>query len=239
MHRDEILPWHMALRQPWKQALEKHVARSHQKALAHGMSSDVTLLEHIKVLANTILLSQRHVKPTRLFCSCQVFYSPGQFVPIELSIATIFSNGSDPKVMGITMNRAGITSTQKILQSNSHENERLRLVHQPLPKSVPVEYLPFCVRGKLRRGGLDRGGLMVVKRTEQQKIFQELGVFAMSLETLPEFKDIYDGIFQNSMHEDAHEDVSYCTMVKSYQFAQFLQQFNKLQAEWSHEVSLL
>ncbi|GFW99414.1 hypothetical protein TNCV_3007161 [Trichonephila clavipes] len=39
-----------------------------------------------------------------------------------------------------------------------------------------------------------RGGLMVVKGAEQQKIFLELGVFAMSLETLPEFNDIYDGL---------------------------------------------
>ncbi|GFV34524.1 hypothetical protein TNCV_1448301 [Trichonephila clavipes] len=83
------------------------------------------------------------------------------------------------------------------------EHERLRLAHAPLPK--PVEYLPFCVRGKLRQMG--RGGLMVAKGTEQQKIFLEL--VAMSLETLPEFKAIYDGTFHNSLHED----VSYCTIL--------------------------
>ncbi|GFX86572.1 uncharacterized protein TNCV_461921 [Trichonephila clavipes] len=33
--------------QPWKRALEKHVQRSHEKALAHGMPSDATLLDHI------------------------------------------------------------------------------------------------------------------------------------------------------------------------------------------------
>ncbi|GFT78942.1 hypothetical protein TNCV_3093311 [Trichonephila clavipes] len=32
----------------------------------------------------------------------------------------------------------------------------------------------------------------------------------MSLETLPEFND--NGIFPNSLHEEVHEDVSYCTM---------------------------
>ncbi|GFU54854.1 hypothetical protein TNCV_4939801 [Trichonephila clavipes] len=84
---------------------------------------------------------------------------------------------------------------------------------------------------------MGRGGLMVVKGTEQQKTFLELP--AMSLETLPEFNDIYDGTFPNSLHEEVHEDVSYCTMVKSYQFAKYLQQFNKLQAEWSHKVSIL
>ncbi|GFU15849.1 hypothetical protein TNCV_2367941 [Trichonephila clavipes] len=112
-----------------------------------------------------------------------------------------------------------------------HEHERLRLVHAPLPK--PVEYLSFCVRGKLSQMG--RGGLMVVKGIEQQKVFLELG--AMSLETLPEFND--DGTFPNSLHEKVHEDVSYCSIVKSYQFAKYLQQFNKLQAEWSHKVSIL
>ncbi|GFV00755.1 hypothetical protein TNCV_1385741 [Trichonephila clavipes] len=86
---------------------------------------------------------------------------------------------------------------------------------------------------------MGRGGLMVVKGTEQQKIFLELGVVAMSLETLPEFNAIYDGIFPHSLHEEVHEDVSYCTMVKSYQFAKYLQKFNKLQAEWSHKVSIL
>ncbi|GFW07717.1 uncharacterized protein TNCV_3918501 [Trichonephila clavipes] len=47
MHRDENQPWRMVRPQPWKRALETHVERSHQKALAHGMPSDVTLLEHI------------------------------------------------------------------------------------------------------------------------------------------------------------------------------------------------
>ncbi|GFU77786.1 hypothetical protein TNCV_1137941 [Trichonephila clavipes] len=82
---------------------------------------------------------------------------------------------------------------------------------------------------------MDRGGLMVVKGTEQQKNFPELG--AMSLKTPPEFND--DLTFPNSLHEEVHEDVSYCTMVKSYQFAKYLHQFNKLQAEWSHQVSIL
>ncbi|GFT12417.1 hypothetical protein TNCV_2709811 [Trichonephila clavipes] len=140
--------------------------------------------------------------------------------------------------MCITLNHAGLSSTPKDLRSQNHENKRLRLVHHPLTKSVPVEYLHFCVRGKLSQ--LERGGLMVVKGTDQQKIFQELGVFAMSLETLPKFIDICDGIFPNFLHEDVHEegDVSYCTMVKTYLFAKYLQQFNKLQAEYRHKVTV-
>ncbi|GFV47665.1 hypothetical protein TNCV_1708611 [Trichonephila clavipes] len=151
------------------------------------------------------------------FAHANVFHDKGKPVPIELSIVTIPSDGSDPQVMGITVNHAGLTSTPHVLQSTSHEHERLRLVHFPLPKSVPVEYLSFCGRGKLSRIG--RGGLMVVKGTEPPKIFLELGVFAMSLETLPEFNDTYDGTFPISLHEKLHKDVSNCTMLKSYQFA--------------------
>ncbi|GFT80159.1 uncharacterized protein TNCV_2241351 [Trichonephila clavipes] len=47
MHRDEPFPWRMVGLQPWKRALEKHVQRTHEKALADRMPSDVTLLEHI------------------------------------------------------------------------------------------------------------------------------------------------------------------------------------------------
>ncbi|GFW27986.1 uncharacterized protein TNCV_768661 [Trichonephila clavipes] len=47
MHRDEPVSWHMVGLQPWKRDLEKHVGRSHEKALANGMPSDVALLEHI------------------------------------------------------------------------------------------------------------------------------------------------------------------------------------------------
>ncbi|GFV69148.1 hypothetical protein TNCV_3101361 [Trichonephila clavipes] len=63
-----------------------------------------------------------------------------------------------------------------------------RLVHAPSPK--PVEYLSFCVRGKLSQMG--------VKGTKN---------FPRALETLPEFND--DGTFPNSLHED----VSYCTIL--------------------------
>ncbi|GFX14053.1 hypothetical protein TNCV_612581 [Trichonephila clavipes] len=121
------------------------------------------------------------------FAHAHMFHHKGKPLPLELFIATISSDDSNPKVMCITVNHAGLTSTPKELRSNSHENERPRLVHHPLPKSVPVEYLPFCVRSKLSQ--LGRGGLIVVKGMEQQNIFQELGVFAMSLKTLPKFRN--------------------------------------------------
>ncbi|GFX53450.1 hypothetical protein TNCV_4652401 [Trichonephila clavipes] len=42
-----LRPWRMVDLQPWKWAMEKDVQHSPEKALANGMSSDVTLLEHI------------------------------------------------------------------------------------------------------------------------------------------------------------------------------------------------
>ncbi|GFX56594.1 hypothetical protein TNCV_5035131 [Trichonephila clavipes] len=128
------------------------------------------------------------------FAHANVFHHEGKPVPIELSIATIPRDGSDPEVMCITVDHAGQTSSPKF-SINCQENARLRLLHQPLPKSVPVEYLPFCVRGKFSQLARGNRGLMVVKGAEQQKLFQELGLYAMSLENLPKFKDICDGTF--------------------------------------------
>ncbi|GFX89963.1 uncharacterized protein TNCV_886611 [Trichonephila clavipes] len=175
------------------------------------------------------------------FAHANVFHHEGKPVPIELSIATIPRDGSDPEIMCITVNHAGQPSNPKDVRFNCQENARLRLVHHPLPKSVPVEYLPFCVRGKFSQLARGNRGLMVVKGLEQQKMFQELGLYAMALENLPNFKDICDGTFPDPVHEGVHEeeDISYCTMLKSYQFAKYLQQFNKLHAEWSYKVSVL
>ncbi|GFT46458.1 hypothetical protein TNCV_1962491 [Trichonephila clavipes] len=47
MHRDDNFPWRMVGFYPWKRALEKHVQRTDEKALANGMPSEVTLFEHI------------------------------------------------------------------------------------------------------------------------------------------------------------------------------------------------
>ncbi|GFV68581.1 uncharacterized protein TNCV_977981 [Trichonephila clavipes] len=173
------------------------------------------------------------------FAHANVFHHEGKPVPIELSIATIPRDGSDPEVMCITVNHAGQTSKPKDFRSNCQENARLRLVHHPLPKSVPVEYLPFCVRGKFSQLARGNRGLMEVKGGEQQKIFQELGLYAMALKNLPKFKDICDGTFPDPVHESVHEeeDISCCTMLKSYQFAKYLQQFNKLHVEWSYKVT--
>ncbi|GFS67150.1 uncharacterized protein TNCV_1042481 [Trichonephila clavipes] len=57
---------------------------------------------------------------------------------------------------------------------------------------------------------------MVVKGLEQQKMFQDLGLYTMALENLPKFKDICYGTFSNLVHEGVHEeeDMSCCTMLK-------------------------
>ncbi|GFV43709.1 hypothetical protein TNCV_1270821 [Trichonephila clavipes] len=44
---NDNVPSRMVGLQPWKRAMEKHMQRSHEKALANGIPSDVTLLEHI------------------------------------------------------------------------------------------------------------------------------------------------------------------------------------------------
>ncbi|GFY31532.1 hypothetical protein TNCV_4693761 [Trichonephila clavipes] len=77
------------------------------------------------------------------FAHANVFHHDGKPVLIELSIATISRDGSDPEVICITMNHARQTSKPKDFRSNCQENARLRREHHPLPKSVPVEYLPF------------------------------------------------------------------------------------------------
>ncbi|GFX59187.1 hypothetical protein TNCV_937021 [Trichonephila clavipes] len=222
MHRDNNVPWSMVGLQPWKQALEKHVQHSHRKGLANGMPSDVTLLEH------------------NLFCSCRRVSSRWQARAHQ--IVHCHDSHGWHRSRRITVNHVGLISKPKDFQSNCQEIARLRLVHHPLSKSVPVEYLPVCVRGKFSHLTRGNRGLMVVKGAEQQKNVQVFRLFAMALETLlPKFKDICDGTFPNPVHEGVHEeeDISCCTMEKSYQFAKYLQQFNKLHAEWSYKVSVL
>ncbi|GFX32576.1 hypothetical protein TNCV_3704501 [Trichonephila clavipes] len=106
------------------------------------------------------------------FAHSNVFHHEGKPVPIELFIATIPRDGSDPEIICITVNHAGQTSKSTNFRSNCQENARLRLVHHPLPKSVPVEYLPFCVRGKFSQLARGNRGLMMVKGGEQQKFFK-------------------------------------------------------------------
>ncbi|GFX34085.1 hypothetical protein TNCV_1698331 [Trichonephila clavipes] len=154
------------------------------------------------------------------FAQTYVFHHDGKPVPIELSIATIPRDGSDPKVICITVNHAGLTSKPKDFRSNSQENARLRLVHHPLPKSVPVEYLPFRVRGKFSHLARGNSGLIVVKGSDQWKIFEKPGLFTINLEMLLFSRDLNDRTLSDHLHDEVHEDydISKSTIVKSYQF---------------------
>ncbi|GFY28457.1 hypothetical protein TNCV_1971101 [Trichonephila clavipes] len=164
------------------------------------------------------------------FAHANVFHHGGKPVPIELSIATIPRDGSDPKVICITGNHAGQTSKPKDFRSNYQENARLRLVgkHQPIgiDSRGPAEYK----RGKFYHLAQGNRGLIVVKGSDQRKFFEKLGLFTINLEMLPHFRDLNDRTLPDNLHDNVHEDngISECTMVKPYQFAPYLQHFNKL-----------
>ncbi|GFY09811.1 uncharacterized protein TNCV_3697731 [Trichonephila clavipes] len=83
-------------------------------------------------------------------------------------------------------------------------------------------------------------GLIVVKGSDQRKIFEELGLFTINLEMLPYFRDLNDRTLPDHLHDEVHEDydISECTMVKSYRFARYLQHFNKLQAECKNRLPI-
>ncbi|GFS50572.1 hypothetical protein TNCV_2041981 [Trichonephila clavipes] len=204
-------------------------------------SSTIYKASHSPLESFSCLKQHVCVESTRLFCACQRVSSRGQASAHR--IVHLHHSQGWQRSRNHVHHRESCRATlqPKDVRFNCQENARLRLVHHPLPKSVPVEYLPFCVRGKFSQLARGNRGLMVVKGLEQQKMFQELGLYAMALENLPNFKDICDGTFPDPVHEGVHEeeDISYCTMLKSYQFAKYLQQFNKLHAEWSYKVSVL
>ncbi|GFW90101.1 hypothetical protein TNCV_3485531 [Trichonephila clavipes] len=82
-----------------------------------------------------------------------MFHHEGKPVPLELSIATIPSDDIDSKVMCIMANHAGLTSVPKELRSNNHENERLRLVHHPLPQECTREIPAILREGQVEPTG--------------------------------------------------------------------------------------
>ncbi|GFY13737.1 hypothetical protein TNCV_4961071 [Trichonephila clavipes] len=111
----------------------------------------------------------------------------------------------------------------------------------PARGSVPLEYLAFCVRGKFCHLAQGNRGLIVVKGSDQRKMFGKLGLFTINLEMLPHFRDLNDRTLLDHLHDEVHEDfdISECTIVKSYRFARYLQHFNKLQAECKRQKAHL
>ncbi|GFY31514.1 hypothetical protein TNCV_4693581 [Trichonephila clavipes] len=98
-----------------------------------------------------------------LFCSCQRVSSRWQASAHRIIHCHNSQGWQRSEVICVTVNHARLTSNPKYFLSNCQENARLRLVHHPLPKSVLVEYLPSCVRGKFSQLSRGNRGLMVVK----------------------------------------------------------------------------
>ncbi|GFT83044.1 uncharacterized protein TNCV_3464891 [Trichonephila clavipes] len=141
------------------------------------------------------------------FAHANVFHYGGKPVPIELSIASIKEDGKDLEVTCLTVDHSNLLTTAKDSRAN---------------------------RGKFCHMAQGNRGLIVVKGSDQRKIFEKLGLFTINLEILPPFRDLNDLTLPDHLHDkEVHEDydISECTMVKSYRFARYLQHFHKLQAE--------
>ncbi|GFX09136.1 uncharacterized protein TNCV_4167151 [Trichonephila clavipes] len=109
------------------------------------------------------------------FVHANVFHHGGQPVPIEWLITNIPEDGKDPKVICLTVDHSNLLMTPKDSRANHYINKLLSLKSH-LPRSVPLEYLSFCVRGKFCHLAHRNRGLIVVKRSEQRKIFNPLMV---------------------------------------------------------------
>ncbi|GFS95451.1 uncharacterized protein TNCV_2805791 [Trichonephila clavipes] len=61
------------------------------------------------------------------FAHANVFHHGGQPVPVELSIASIPEDGTEPKVICITVDHSNLLTTDKDRRANRYINERLSL----------------------------------------------------------------------------------------------------------------
>ncbi|GFX19684.1 uncharacterized protein TNCV_2075921 [Trichonephila clavipes] len=118
------------------------------------------------------------------FAHANVFHHGGQPVPIELSIASIPEDGKDPEVICITVDHSNLLTTARDSRANRYINARLSLKRH-LPGSVPLEYLAFCVRGKFCHLAQGNRGLIVVKGSDQWKIFEKLGLLPSTWKCCP------------------------------------------------------
>ncbi|GFV08685.1 hypothetical protein TNCV_4055691 [Trichonephila clavipes] len=135
------------------------------------------------------------------FAHANVFHHGDPPVPIELSIASIPEDSKDPEVICIT----NLLTTAKDSWANRYINERLSLKSH-LPGSVPLEYLSFCVGGNFSHLAQGNRGLIVVKGSDQWKIFEKLRLFTINLEILPHFRDLNDRNLPDHLHDEVHKD---------------------------------
>ncbi|GFU36428.1 hypothetical protein TNCV_3100041 [Trichonephila clavipes] len=188
-----------------------------------------------RALIHQDILTQQHVSLS-LFCPCQRVSPWWPACPVKLFIASISEDGKDPQVICIKVDHSNLLRTAKDSWANRYINERLSLKSR-----LPLEYLCFCVRGKFCHLAQGNRVLIVVKGSDQRKMFEKLGPFTIKLEILPRFQHLNDRTLPDHMHDEVHEDydISQCTMVKSYRFARYLQHFNKLQAECKRQTANL
>ncbi|GFU74774.1 uncharacterized protein TNCV_2431641 [Trichonephila clavipes] len=112
------------------------------------------------------ILTQQNVSSS-LFTHANLFHHGCQPVLIELSIASIPKNGKGPEVICLTVDYSNLLTTAKESRENRYINERLSFKSY-LPRSVPLEYLSFCVRGKFCHLVQGNRGLIVVKGWDQR-----------------------------------------------------------------------
>ncbi|GFX05900.1 hypothetical protein TNCV_1785331 [Trichonephila clavipes] len=174
------------------------------------------------------------------FALANVFPRGGQPVPIDLLIASIPEDGKAPEVVCLTVNHSNLLMTAKDSRANRYINERLSLKSH-LPGSVPLKYLSLCVRGMFCHLAKGNWGLIAVKGWDQRKMFEKLGLFSINLQILAHLRNLNDRTLPDLLNDEVHEDydTSECTMVKSYRFARYLQDFNKLQAECKKQTAHL
>ncbi|GFX93271.1 uncharacterized protein TNCV_4761501 [Trichonephila clavipes] len=75
------------------------------------------------------------------FAHANVFHHGGQPVPVELSIASIPEDGTEPKVICITVDHSNLLTTDKDRRANRYINERLSLKEPPARICTSLEYL--------------------------------------------------------------------------------------------------
>ncbi|GFW64492.1 hypothetical protein TNCV_813271 [Trichonephila clavipes] len=139
------------------------------------------------------------------FAHAKVFRHGSQSAPIELSIASIPEDGRDPEVICNKVDHSNLLTTARDSRVNRYINEPLSLKSH-LPGSVLLEYLAFCVRGKFCHPAQGNRGLIVVKGSDQRKIFENLGLFTINLEMLPLFRDLNDRTLPDHLYDEVHED---------------------------------
>ncbi|GFW41809.1 uncharacterized protein TNCV_4980571 [Trichonephila clavipes] len=124
------------------------------------------------------------------FAHANVFHHGGQPVPVELSIASIPEDGTEPKVMCITVDHTNLLTTDKDRRANRYINERLSLKSH-LPDPCLLEYWISASGASLVTWPGGNRGLIVVKGSDQRKILKA-GTLCSSIWKRPSFPDLIE-----------------------------------------------